>query len=125
MYTHKKKILTSVNPVDCIPITGENQRCGLGSILPYHTPPSAVHVGTLYSSHNTCTLPAQVGEANFATGWMQSDGLQSSNPFLYENSCVCTCDGSHLQARLFVAAPVDVKCYPVQGHGSDGVTQEF
>lgn len=36
-----------------------------------------------------------------------------------------TCDGGDLQARLFVAAPVDVKCYAVHGHGSDCVTQEF
>lgn len=37
---------------------------------------------------------------------------------------MCTRDGGDLQAGLFVAAPVDVERYPVQGHGSDGVAQE-
>lgn len=124
-YNEHYKNLTSVSPVNCIPITGEGHRCWLDSILPHHAPPSTIHVSTLHSSRGTRPLWAQVGEANSSTGRVESDGLHPTDAFLYENSSVCSCDGGHLQAGLLVAAPVDVKSHPVQGHGSDGVTQEF
>lgn len=56
---------------------------------------------------------------------MEGDGLYPTNTFLDENSRVPTRDGGHLQAVLFVAAPVDVIRYPVEGHGGDGVPHEF
>lgn len=117
----QKKQLTGISPVNCIPITGEDQRCGLDRVLPHHASLLPVHLGTL---HSVCALLVQVCETDFTTGRMEGDGPQSTNIILDENSSVCARGGGDLQAGLFGAAPVDVECYPVQRHGGDCVTHE-
>lgn len=124
-WKNKQTHFTSVCPKNSVPIAREDKWCGLNSILPHHTSPSTVHVGTLYSSHSTGILQAQVGETQSSTGRVEDDWLNPADAFRYENGSVHVCDGGDLQAGLFDTAPVDIESYPVQGHGSDCVTQEF
>lgn len=116
---------TNVCVVKRLPVLREGQRGGLSGFLPQHTPPSTVHVGTLHRSHRDGVLQTYVSKTQPPAGGVQGDGRYPANAVLDENGREGPGHRRDLQTGLRAAAPVDAESHPVQGHGGDGVAQEF